>query len=45
MAAGQLVRPFEMAIPSPHAYYLVVAETKADSPPVAAFCNWLRAAM
>lgn len=42
MAGGQLVRPFDLALPSLKSYHLVVADEKADLPPVAAFGRWLR---
>ncbi|WP_284164225.1 LysR substrate-binding domain-containing protein [Frigidibacter sp. SD6-1] len=42
MASGALIRPFDLAIRSPRAYYMVVPETKAGTPPVMAFRDWLR---
>ena len=41
VASGRLVIPFDISVPSPNAYYLVVAETAAERPAVAAFCDWL----
>lgn len=40
--AGQLVRPFERAIKSPKAYYLVVELERAGNPILHAFADWLR---
>jgi LysR family glycine cleavage system transcriptional activator len=42
LAAGQLVRPFELGIKSTRAYFLVMEHHKADNPLMAAFCDWLR---
>ncbi len=39
--AGRLVRPFDVAIPSRYAYYLVSPETTADRPMIAQFRHWL----
>ncbi len=39
--AGRLVRPFDVAIPSRYAYYLVSPETTADRPMIAQFRQWL----
>lgn len=41
METGQLVRPFDIAIRSSSAYYMVVSEAKADSQSVEAFQSWL----
>ncbi|WP_170984334.1 LysR substrate-binding domain-containing protein [Rhodoligotrophos defluvii] len=43
LADGLLVRPFEHAIPSPDAYYLVCERERLDQPAVSAFRSWLRA--
>jgi LysR family transcriptional regulator, glycine cleavage system transcriptional activator len=43
LAAGQIVRPFDLAIKSLGAYYLVIEPRKAARPPVVAFRDWLRA--
>lgn len=43
IAAGRLVIPFNIAIPSPYAYFLVVPEALAERPAVAAFQSWLLA--
>jgi LysR family glycine cleavage system transcriptional activator len=45
LAAGRLVRPFDLAIRSPQSYYLVVPPGKAGNPSVAAFRTWLLAEM
>lgn len=42
MAAGTLIRPFEMTVKSPRAYYLVVEPQKSANPTVGAFTDWLR---
>jgi LysR family glycine cleavage system transcriptional activator len=42
MAAGQLVRPFDINIKSRRSYYLVVSEAKADNKTVMAFSDWLK---
>ena len=44
LAAGRLVKPFEMSVPVDFAYYLVAPESKASSPKVAAFRDWIMAA-
>ncbi|MBI2313673.1 MAG: transcriptional regulator GcvA [Betaproteobacteria bacterium] len=41
IAAGRLVAPFDISVPSGFAYYLVCAEAVADRPRVAAFRDWL----
>jgi len=41
VADGRLVIPFDITVPSRHAYYLVVAEAIAERPEVEAFCAWL----
>jgi LysR family transcriptional regulator, glycine cleavage system transcriptional activator len=43
MAAGRLVRPFDLAIRSQRSYFLVVPPAKAGSPAVEAFRTWLGA--
>jgi len=40
---GQLVRPFEFAIPSDYAYWVVCPEDRADRPKIKAFSDWLLA--
>jgi len=42
MERGQLVRPFDMALPTDSAYYLVIPADRAPSPVAAAFLDWLR---
>ncbi|KAA3655361.1 MAG: transcriptional regulator GcvA [Proteobacteria bacterium] len=42
--AGRLVRPFDLAIPSRYAYYLVCPVTTAERPAIAQFRHWLLAA-
>ncbi|NML16068.1 LysR substrate-binding domain-containing protein [Azohydromonas caseinilytica] len=43
LAAGKLVAPFALSIPSPFAYRLVTAERSAARPAVAALREWLLA--
>ncbi|MEX1205760.1 MAG: LysR substrate-binding domain-containing protein, partial [Dongiaceae bacterium] len=40
LAAGRLVRPFELSVPASFAYYVVAPEAAADRPKVAAFRDW-----
>ncbi len=42
LAAGQLVRPFELTIRSLRAYYLVMEPARSAHPAVGAFREWLR---
>lgn len=42
VAEGRLVVPFDISIPSPYAYYLVVPEAMAERPEVVAFCDWMQ---
>jgi LysR family glycine cleavage system transcriptional activator len=41
LAAGRLVKPFEMTVPLDFAYYLVAPASKASLPKVAAFRGWI----
>ena len=41
LAAGRLVRPFDLKLPAEFAYYLVCPETTAERPKVVAFREWL----
>ena len=41
LAAGRLVRPFSLSLPTEYAYYLVCPEETADQPKIAAFREWL----
>ena len=43
MAAGQLVRPFDLALRSAQSYFVVTPQDKAGNPATAAFRDWLRA--
>jgi LysR family transcriptional regulator, glycine cleavage system transcriptional activator len=43
IAAGRLVKPFAIAVPTPFAYYVVCPEARAGRPKVEAFRRWLRA--
>jgi LysR family glycine cleavage system transcriptional activator len=42
VAAGRLVRPFDVTVPVNFAYYVVYPETKAALPKVRLFHDWLR---
>ncbi len=41
IAAGRLVRPFDISLPADFAYYVVCPEASAVRPKVAAFRDWL----
>lgn len=41
LASGQLVRPFDLSIEAPGAYYVVTSPQKANIPAIDAFKNWL----
>ncbi len=41
LAAGRLVRPFDIAIPTEYAYYVVCPKATARHPKIAAFRDWL----
>lgn len=41
LAAGRLILPFPVGIPSPYAYYLVMRRAVAKRPSVSAFRQWL----
>jgi LysR family transcriptional regulator, glycine cleavage system transcriptional activator len=41
LAAGRLVRPFDITLPSEYAYYVVTPEVSAERPKIAAFRHWL----
>ncbi len=43
LAAGRLVRPFDLGLPLSFAYYVVSTEAAADQPKVAAFRAWILA--
>lgn len=43
LAAGRLVRPFDVALPVNFAYYLVYPEDTAERPKVASFRHWILA--
>ena len=42
MAAGQLVRPFDIAVRSAQSYFIVMPQDKSGNPASAAFRDWLR---
>ena len=41
LAAGRLIRPFELSLVTDFAYYIVCARTRADEPDLAAFRRWI----
>jgi LysR family glycine cleavage system transcriptional activator len=41
LAAGRLVRPFTLSLPTEYAYYLVCPDSTAEQPKIAAFRDWL----
>lgn len=41
VAAGRLIVPFDIAVPSPYGYFLVMRKAVAQRPSVAAFRHWL----
>ncbi len=41
LAAGRLVRPFTLSLPTEYAYYLVCPRDMAEQPKIAAFREWL----
>ncbi|MFQ5985343.1 MAG: transcriptional regulator GcvA [Alphaproteobacteria bacterium] len=43
LAAGRLVKPFDISLPTDFAYYVVCPEASAERPKVAAFREWLLA--
>jgi LysR family glycine cleavage system transcriptional activator len=43
LAAGHLVRPFELSLPAGFAYYVVYPERALQRPSVKAFRDWLMA--
>ncbi|WP_119460699.1 transcriptional regulator GcvA [Rhodospirillaceae bacterium SYSU D60014] len=43
LAAGRLVKPFDICLPTEFAFYLVAPESNADRPKIVAFRDWLLA--
>jgi LysR family transcriptional regulator, glycine cleavage system transcriptional activator len=43
LLSGRLVRPFDIALPAPYAYFIVTPKTTAQRPKVVAFRAWLLA--
>ncbi len=43
LAAGRLVRPFDLSLEAKYAYYLVCPQATAESPKIASFRAWLLA--
>ena len=41
LAAGRLVRPFDISLPAKFAYYIVCPEATAEQPKIVAFRDWL----
>jgi LysR family glycine cleavage system transcriptional activator len=42
LAAGRIVAPFDISVPSAYCYYFVVPETIISRPEVHAFCEWIQ---
>jgi DNA-binding transcriptional LysR family regulator len=42
LAAGRLVRPFELTLPSPYSYYFVTLPGRPRERAIAAFLGWLQ---
>jgi LysR family glycine cleavage system transcriptional activator len=42
LAAGRLVRPFNISLPVEFSYFLIYPESRADDPLMAAFASWVR---
>jgi LysR family glycine cleavage system transcriptional activator len=43
LAAGRLVKPFDLQLPTQSAYYVVYSENAGDRPKIRAFREWLHA--
>ncbi|MEK7820782.1 MAG: transcriptional regulator GcvA [Pseudomonadota bacterium] len=43
LAAGRLVRPFDLAVPAPHAYWIVQPSDQETRPEARAFRDWISA--
>ena len=43
LAAGRLVKPFDISLPASWAYYVVYPEATAERPKIMAFRDWLMA--
>lgn len=41
LAAGRLVRPFKLSLPTNFSYYLVYAKKRAQESDLTAFCRWI----
>ncbi|MCH7943436.1 MAG: transcriptional regulator GcvA [Proteobacteria bacterium] len=41
LAAGRLVRPFDLVLPTDFTYYLVTPETATDQPKIKAYFDWM----
>ncbi len=41
IAAGRLVKPFDIALPTEYAYYVLTPKATANRPKIAAFRAWL----
>ena len=41
LAAGRLIRPFELSLVTDFAYFVVCAKSRADEPDLAAFRRWV----
>jgi LysR family transcriptional regulator, glycine cleavage system transcriptional activator len=43
LAAGRLIKPFDLSVPVSFGYYMVCEKTAVSRPKIRAFCEWLRA--
>ena len=41
LAAGRLILPFELSVPSDFSYYIVCDPVQSNRPAIKAFCDWL----
>ena len=41
LASGRLVRPFDLAVPSPYSHWILTLPEKAEQPAIRRFRNWL----
>jgi len=42
LAAGRLIRPFSLTIPSAFSFYFVTGKRRLEEKPIAAFLEWLQ---
>jgi LysR family glycine cleavage system transcriptional activator len=41
LAAGRLILPFELSLPSDFSYFIVCDPAQSNRPAIKAFCDWL----